>query len=227
MQTILHWTKGSLAPAVYEILNSQVEKNQILAFRKILEGARRSVQEKGVPLHLPFSSWFVCFKLHGQCTDWPPCMPRTSSQFATTSSVDLQQNVSYRLIHAITIHNCQIPLIRNWLTIPSGTYPHTSFFSQRTWMSSSRRMVRIVSLSSCETKGKNYKHFAICSKVKLKIWTLDQYPSASSSAYAFYMVEVIQLEVPDAKSRKAKSLAYLAAEFVRLVRVFICIGSDV
>ncbi|KAK8825329.1 hypothetical protein WA538_003026, partial [Blastocystis sp. DL] len=55
MQTILHWTKGSLAPAVYEILNSQVEKNQILAFRKILEGARRSVQEKGVPLHLPFS----------------------------------------------------------------------------------------------------------------------------------------------------------------------------
>ena len=56
MQSILHWTKGSLAPTVSEILISQVEKNQILAFRKILEGAKRSVQEKGVPRHLPISS---------------------------------------------------------------------------------------------------------------------------------------------------------------------------
>ena len=53
MQSTLHWTKGPLGPVVSEILSSQVEKNQILAFRKILEGARRSVQEKGVPLHMP------------------------------------------------------------------------------------------------------------------------------------------------------------------------------
>ena len=60
MESILRWTKGPLGPVVSEILSSQVEKNQILAFRKILEGAKRSVQEKGVPLNLPSSSSFVC-----------------------------------------------------------------------------------------------------------------------------------------------------------------------
>ena len=88
-------------------------------------------------------------------------------------------------------------------------------------------MIDIVMCSSSETKGKNYKHFPICRKVKVKIYSIVQYPSAFNSAYTFSIRDVIQLEVPDAKSRKAKSLAYLAAEFVRLVRVYACTGSDV
>ena len=56
MAYTIRWEKGPLGPVVSEILNSQVEKNQILAFRKILEGAKLSVQEKGVPRYLSHSS---------------------------------------------------------------------------------------------------------------------------------------------------------------------------
>lgn len=52
MLTILPWNKGNMRSTVLEILKDSNEKNQILAFRKILEGARKAYQEKGVPYYL-------------------------------------------------------------------------------------------------------------------------------------------------------------------------------
>lgn len=49
MMTILPWNKGDMRSIVLEILKEPNEKNQILGFRKILEGAKKAYQEKGVP----------------------------------------------------------------------------------------------------------------------------------------------------------------------------------